>query len=73
MNMNSDASENVNKNQMFCSNCQKTIIKENAYLYHKIVLCEDCCIDMHTPYARKTHWQYIGSIKVDYLHVGKTE
>jgi hypothetical protein len=30
-------------------------------------LCEDCCLDLRMTRKRKTHWQYIGSIKGDYL------
>jgi hypothetical protein len=73
MNMNSDPSGNFNKAQTFCSNCHKTIKKGEAYHYHISVLCEDCLIDTYTPYVRKTHWQYLGSIKADYLRVGRTD
>jgi hypothetical protein len=31
------------------------------------VLCEDCCVDTRSLRARKTHWQYLKSIKTDYL------
>ena len=57
--MNSDLSENLNKARSFCSNCHKTIKKGEAFYYHTSVLCEDCCIDMHTSHVRKTHWQPI--------------
>ena len=71
--MNSDPSENFNKDQLFCSNCQKKINKGRAYHCHSNDLCEDCFIDTYTPYARKTHWQYLGSIKADYLRFGRTD
>jgi predicted amidophosphoribosyltransferase len=71
--MNSDLSENLNKVQSFCSNCHKKIKKGEAFYYHISVLCEDCCIDMHTSHVRKTHWQYLGSIKADYLRVGRKD
>jgi len=73
MNMNSDQSGNLNKAQTFCSNCHKKVKKGKEYHYHIKVLCEDCCIDMHTSPVRKTHWQYLGSIKADYLRFGRTE
>jgi len=71
MNMNSDQSVDLNKAQTFCSNCHKKIKKQEAYHYHSNALCEDCVIDTYTPYVRKTHWQYLGSIKADYLRGGK--
>jgi hypothetical protein len=57
--------------QIFCSKCRKKIRIGNEYHYNAKVLCEDCCIDLRTPRARKTHWQYISSIKDDYLRPGK--
>jgi len=73
MNKNSDQSGNLNKAQTFCSNYHKKVKKGKEYHYHIKVLCEDCCIDMHTSPVRKTHWQYLGSIKADYLRFGRTE
>ena len=69
--MNCDPSGNLNKDQSFCSHCHKKIKKGQAYHCHIKVLCEDCYVDTYAPYARKTHWQYIGSIKADYLRGGK--
>ena len=71
--MNSDPSEKLNKDQLFCSNCHKKVKKEKAHHYKSNVLCEDCCIDMQTSYVRKMHWQYLGSIKTDYLRFGRTD
>jgi hypothetical protein len=31
------------------------------------VLCVDCCMDLRTDRTRKTHWQYLGAIKTEYL------
>jgi predicted amidophosphoribosyltransferase len=73
MNMNSDQAGNLNEAQMFCSSCHKKIKKEKAHHYHINVLCEDCCFDMHISKVRKTHWQYLGSIKADYLRFGRTD
>ena len=72
MNMDSDQLGNLNKAQLFCSNCHKKNNKK-AYHYHISVLCEDCCIDIRTPHVRKTHWQYLRSIKTDYLRLGRTD
>jgi hypothetical protein len=73
MKMNSDPSGNLNKTQIFCSNCHQKIKIDKAYHHHLNVLCEDCCIDILTPRVRKTHWQYLGSIKADYLRFGRTD
>jgi hypothetical protein len=69
--MNSDKSTKLRENQKFCSNCRKKISIGKEYYYNTKELCEDCCIDIRTPRVRKTHWQYIGSIKGDYLIPGK--
>lgn len=50
-----------------CHNCQKRLQPGEFYRYMQKVLCEQCCLDMCTPKTRKTHWQYIGSIKTQYL------
>ena len=54
-------------NQMKCTTCHKPLEPDNTYAYLSKALCEDCCMDARTPGVRKTHWQYIGSIKADYL------
>ena len=56
-----------------CGACQKNIEPENTYIHKSKILCEECCIDARTPRARKTHWQYLGSIKADYLIPGKED
>jgi len=57
----------LNQNNLICGTCGKMIEPENTFIYRSKVFCEECCIDARTPRVRKTHWQYIGSIKADYL------
>lgn len=61
------------ESKIICSNCRKTIDIEKEYHYNMKVLCEDCCIDIRTPRVRKTHWQYLGSIKANYLIPAKSK
>ncbi len=49
-----------------CSKCL-TVIEGEEYHHYSKVLCEDCYMDVCMPRARKTHWQYLRSIKTDYL------
>ena len=50
----------------------KKIETGEEYHYNSKVLCEECCFDIRTPRVRKTHWQYLGSIKTEYLIPGKS-
>lgn len=50
-----------------CNKCKTEIKAGEEYNHHLKVLCEDCCIDIRTSRVRKTHWQYLGSIKTEYL------
>ena len=54
-----------------CEVCQKTIEPDEAYAHDSTILYEDCCIEARIPRVRKTHWQYLGSIKADYLIPGR--
>jgi hypothetical protein len=65
--MDSIQSPKLNENKISCSNCEKKISKGQEYHFNKKVLCENCFISLRTPLTRKTHWQYIGSIKAEYL------
>ena len=57
-----------------CSKCQTEMKRGEEYHHLSEVLCEDCCMDTLTPRARKTHWQYLKSIKTEYLiPAGKKE
>jgi len=64
MNLNSDQSANLKKTQIFCCNCRKNIETGKEYQYSSKILCEDCCIEIRTPSARKTYWQYLSSVKI---------
>ncbi len=50
-----------------CSMCQKKINNNEQYLYGGKGYCEDCMMDQRVSRTRKTHWQYIRSIKSEYL------
>ena len=57
-----------------CSKCKTEIKRDEAYHHHSKVLCEACCMHTRAPRIRKTHWQYIKSIKTEYLiPAGKKE
>jgi hypothetical protein len=56
-----------------CDKCQKEIAKVEGYIYYSRILCEDCYIDICMPRTRKTHWQYLRSIKTDYLIFANTK
>ncbi len=59
------------KCQKICSHCHKPIMPKEIYHFRAVMLCEDCCIDLRSSRPRKTHWQYIRSIKGDYLIPGE--
>jgi hypothetical protein len=65
--MNSDESDSLIKRQIYCSICRKKIKAAEVYIYNSKALCEDCYIGIRMPRIRKTHWQYLGSIKSKYL------
>ena len=50
-----------------CSKCKTKIQVGKERSYNSKVLCEDCYVDVSMPRIRKTHWQYLKSIKTDYL------
>jgi hypothetical protein len=56
-----------------CLNCQREIEQGEEYFQHSDTLCEDCYFDLVMPRTRKTHWQYLSSIKTDYLRPAKRE
>jgi len=53
-----------------CANCRAEIKTGEAYRHLKQMLCEDCYMDIKMPRKRKTHWQYLKSIKTEYLKDG---
>ena len=54
-----------------CSECNSIIKLGEQYRYLSTILCENCYLDKRTSHVRKTHWQYLKSIKTDYLRPGK--
>jgi recombinational DNA repair protein (RecF pathway) len=57
----------ASKKNLVCSNCHAPVDKGTDYLFKGKVLCEACCLRIRSPRMRKTHWQYIKSVKADYL------
>lgn len=55
-----------------CHYCGNTIEKGKEYHHRFKIWCENCCLQIRTPRIRKTHWQYLKSIKTEYLIPGKT-
>lgn len=56
-----------NSKMILCERCRRHIPADDVYLNNSKRLCEDCCMDLRITRKRKTHWQYVGSIKGDYL------
>lgn len=65
--MNSSESIDSKKEHIYCGICHEEINTEEKYEHHAKVLCENCCINIRTRRVRKTHWQYLRSIKTGYL------
>jgi len=57
----------VMNTQPSCSICQAKIEPGQDYCHELALLCENCCMDVRTKRIRKTHWQYLRSIKTEYL------
>jgi len=56
-----------------CDQCDLKIKADELHNYHALVLCEDCFLETKMPRKRKTHWQYLTSIKTEYLKPGIPE
>ena len=65
-------SAGLNNTINLCSICDSEIKAGEEYEHNSKVLCEECCIDIRTPRVRKTHWQYLRSIKTGYLVPGNS-
>ena len=50
-----------------CSQCHAEIKTGEEHYHQANVLCEDCWMVARVTRRRKTHWQYLKSIKTDYL------
>jgi hypothetical protein len=56
-----------------CDQCNRKIEGDAQHKYHALVLCEDCFLETKMTRKRKTHWQYLTSIKMEYLKPGPPE
>ena len=56
-----------------CSKCDQEIKPGEEYHHQSVVLCEDCCMDTRMSRTRKTYWQYLRSIKTEYLIAGQND
>ena len=54
-----------------CYKCLKTIKNCESFSCKDKLFCEDCAMEIRMHRSRKTHWQYLRSIKVEYLIPGK--
>ena len=50
-----------------CARCAAAIEPGREYEHQGRHYCEECCLEVRSPRVRKTHWQYLRSIKGDYL------
>ena len=50
-----------------CDRCGSEIPADEARRHRSEVLCENCAMDALMPRTRKTHWQYVWSVKSEYL------
>ncbi len=70
--MNSAGYDSLKKKQSYCSICHTKIKAGEEYNHNFKVLCEHCCMDIRTPHVPKNYWQYLGSIKTEYLIPGNS-
>ena len=50
-----------------CQRCGRVIEADQEYRHQGKTLCEACCLDLRCTRPRKTHWQYLGAIRSQYL------
>ena len=62
----------LDRNQSICANCAQPLTG-SIYDFHGENLCEDCYLLALMRPKRKTHWQYISSIKGEYLQPAAPE
>lgn len=61
------ALNNTPDKQTTCSHCGKPTAAHDLYQHNRQHLCETCIMDIRTRRTRKTHWQYLRSIKTEYI------
>jgi hypothetical protein len=54
-----------------CAKCGKKILSGSLYQFKGEKICEDCHMEVHSTRNRKPHWQYIKSVKTDYIVPGR--
>ena len=57
----------------FCDGCKAWLKPDAEYRHLSAVLCEECYLERRIERKRKSHWQYIKSVKIEYLRPGKNE
>ena len=50
-----------------CEQCSAILTDDDSYEFDGKSYCEDCVLTLGMPGIRKTHWQYLKSIKTEYL------
>lgn len=55
------------KDTTTCGRCGAALPPGAEYAHRGETLCQDCCLAARQTRPRKTHWQYLGAIKTDYL------
>lgn len=50
-----------------CQHCEEPIPASGGYRLEAGIFCEACALERGLKPRRKTHWQYLGSIKTGYL------
>ncbi|MBU1277032.1 MAG: hypothetical protein KJ720_16785 [Proteobacteria bacterium] len=58
---------------MKCAHCGEHIEPGREYAHGSRTICEQCCMELRMPRKRKTHWQYLGAIRSQYLQPGPDE
>ena len=56
-----------------CDACGLHTKPKDTYRYQARSLCAQCCMEARMPRTRKPHWQYLSSIRTDYLQPPKRE
>jgi hypothetical protein len=56
-----------------CDQCRTPIKPGEEYHHAGHTLCEACCMEKRLPRRRKTHWEYLRSIKSEYILCGWLE
>lgn len=61
------------KGTTVCAICKSKLMEHEAYGFRNHTLCETCCMTARMSRSRKTHWQYLSSIKRDYLQPAEAD